>query len=210
MKTMFIVMLFLLIVPATVLAQESVEQYLLEMKEPSKEDYINLLYQGSQENKLLALTKLMEMKVKGEEVVEACIFGLEQGTIFVLRQSGKVINDFWDVRAKSAQALGEIKDPTALPHLYRALRYDPDPFVRSQVAVAIGKIGQRESVSELIRTIETSSTTGQDDIVIRACVEALGKIGDKQGFVPLIEVIRGKYSRSIRIAARDALKKIRW
>jgi len=28
--------------------------------------------------------------------------------------------------------------------------------------------------------------------------------------VPLIEVMRGKFRRSIKIAARDALKKIQW
>jgi len=180
------------------------------MKEPTKDFYVDLLYRGSHEDKILALNKLVEMGAKGEDVVEAVVFGLEQGTIFVLRKSGKVVNDFWDVRAKSAQALGEIGDPKALFYLYRALRYDPDPFVRSQSALAIGKIRQKESVPELIRTIEISSISGEDDIVIISCVEALGEIGDKECFVPLIEVIRGKYSRSVRFAAMDALKKIRW
>lgn len=191
-------------------SQESVEQYLMKLKEPGVEDYIKLMYEGSHENKLLAAKKLTELKPDTPEAIDALIYGLQQGTIFVVRERGKVVNDFWDVRAQSAIALGEIGNPKVLPQLYLALRYDPDNYVRSQVAITIGKIGKPESIYELARTIEISSPAGPDDIVIRACVEAIGEIGDKEGFVPLVEVIRGKYSRSVKLAARDALKKIKW
>jgi len=120
------------------------------------------------------------------------------------------VNDFWDVRAASAKALGEIGDPRVLPDLHVALRYDHDLFVRSSVAIALGRIGRKESISELSRAIELSDASGPDDELIRACVDALGEIGDKESFVPLVEVLRGKYSRSIRLAARESLKKIRW
>jgi HEAT repeat protein len=191
-------------------AQESVEQYLLNLKEPKEEDYIKLLYEGSHENQLLAVTKLAELGSNDEEVLEALLFGLEQGTKFVKREGSKVVNDFWDVRAVSAKALGEIGDPRVLPDLYAALRYDHDLFVRSSVAIAIGKIGRKESIPELSRAIELSDSSGPDDELVMACVDALGAIGDKEGFLPLVEVMRGKYSRSIRLAARESLKKIRW
>ncbi|KPJ83663.1 MAG: hypothetical protein AMS17_17170 [Spirochaetes bacterium DG_61] len=192
-------------------AQESVEQYLLSLKEPSKEDYIALLYEGSHENQVWAIAKLAEMAKEGdEEVFEALIFGLQQGTIFVKRQYNKVVNDFWDVRAASAYALGEMRDPKALPYLYDALRYDPDNHVRSEVAIAIGKIGEPEAIPFLARMIETSSAAGPDDALVLACVQALGEIGHHDGFVPLLEVIRGDFRRSIRYAARDSLKKIKW
>jgi len=202
--------IILFTVSYTVKAQESVEQYLMKLTKPGVDDYVKLLYEGSHENKLLAVKKLRELGVKSEEVVDALIFGLQQGTIFVQRENGKVINDFWDVRAASAQALGDIGDPKVLPNLYQALRYDYDSYVRSTVAIAIGKIGRKESISELNRAIITANRSGQDDILIRACVEAIGNIGDKEGFVPLLEVVRGKYRRNVRLAARDALKKIRW
>jgi hypothetical protein len=41
-------------------------------------------------------------------------------------------------------------------------------------------------------------------------VVALGEIGDKEGFVPLVEIMRGKYRRDIKLAARESLKKIHW
>jgi HEAT repeat protein len=191
-------------------AQESVEQYLLNLKEPSQEDYVKLLYEGSRENKLLAIDKLREMHADGQEVVDALIFGLQQGTVFVERDYNKVINDFWDVRAESAIALGEIGDPRALDELHTALRYDPDNLVRSSVAIGIGKMGEPRSIPHLARAIDLSSPAGPDDQVVRSCVIALGEIGDRDAFVPLVEVMRGGWRRSIKLEAREALKKLRW
>jgi HEAT repeat protein len=210
MKKIILVTAFIIFYFSAAYAQESVEQYLLNLKEPTAEDYIRLLYEGAQENKLIAIIKLMELGANDEETIEAIVFGLQQGTLFVQRKGTRVINDFWDVRSASAKALGDIGDPKVLPDLYRALRYDHDNFVRSSVAVAIGKISQKESIYELVRVIETSDPSGPDDALVRACVEAIGEIGDKKGFVPLVEVLRGNYRRSIKLTAREALKKIRW
>lgn len=210
MKKIILVTVFIIFYFSVAYAQESVEQYLLNLQEATAEDYINLLYEGSQENKLIAIIKLMELGANDEKAIEAIVFGLQQGTLFVQRTGTRVINDFWDVRSASAKALGEIGDPKVLPDLYRALRYDHDNFVRSSVAVAIGKIGQKESIYELVRAIETSDPSGPDDMLVRASVEAIGEIGDKKGFVPLVEVLRGNYRRNIKLTAREALKKIRW
>jgi HEAT repeat protein len=210
-KYIFLFVIFALIGGSLLHAQESVEQYLLGLTEPTKEDYIKLLYEGSHENMVLALTKLAPMAESGdEELFDALIFGLEQGTFYIKRSGNRVVNDFWDIRAASAVALGEMGDPKALPHLYMALRYDPDNYVRSEVAVAIGKIGEPEAIPMLARTIETSSGAGPDDGVVLGCVVALGEIGHRDGFVPLLEVLRGRYRRSIRREARESLNKIQW
>ncbi len=121
-----------------------------------------------------------------------------------------MVNDFWDVRAASAYALGEIGDPRVLPNLYMSLRYDPDNVVRSSVAAGIGKIGEDDSVYQLARAIEVANPAGPDEIVVLACVEALGEIGHRDGFLPLVEVMRGRFRRSIRLAARESLRKIDW
>jgi HEAT repeat protein len=212
MRKYILILIVLALIGGSLLhAQESVEQYLLGLDEPSKEAYIDLLYEGSHQNMVLALIKLAPMaESDDEDVYEALIFGLQQGTIYIKRQGNKVVNDFWDVRAASAFALGEMGNPDALPHLYMALRYDPDNHVRSQVAVAIGKIGEPESIPLLTRVIETSSAAGPDDAVVLGCVKALGEIGHRDGFVPLLEVMRGDFRRSIRWEARDSMKQLKW
>ena len=201
----------ILIFAGTVLyGQESIEQYLQNIDGPSTEDYLRLLYQGGREDKLLAINILAKSGSTDAKVIEALISSLQEGTFFVKRKAGKIINDFWDVRARSAEVLGDIGDPCTLDGLYMALLLDHDPVVRNCVATAIGKIGQPESIIYLSHAIETSKTNGSDDIVILSCVNALGEIGHKDAFLPLYKVVRGSYRRNITLAARDALKKLQW
>ena len=210
LKVTLIVFILGLIGTLNLFAQESVEQYLLNLTQPKVKDYINLMYNGSHENKLLAATKLRELKDNSDATIDALIYGLQQGTIYVERKNGKVTNDFWDVRTVSALALGEIGNPKVLPYLYQAVRYEPDNYVRSAIAIAIGKIGKKESLPEITRMIETADTSGTDDVLLLACIDAIKKIGDREGFIPLVEIIRGKYRRNVRIAAMEALKNMKF
>ena len=210
-KTVFFLLLAIITTGfCTVSAEETIEQYLIGLKNPTAKDYVNLMYEGSHESKLLAAIKLGEIGKTDEGVVDALVYGLGQGTFYVTRQYSKVTNDFWDVRAASAKALGQIGDPAPLKDLYYTLRFDPDKFVRGSAAYAIGKIGQKESVYYLERIIAISTTRGTDDELILACVEALGDIGDHSAFTPLVEIVRGKYKRSIKLTAMEAINKLRW
>jgi HEAT repeat protein len=124
--------------------------------------------------------------------------------------AGKVINDFWDVRARSAEVLGDIGDPRALPHLHDALLHDPEPIVKCCVATALGKIGHPDSVKYLTLTIRNTENIGSNELVILFCVQALGEIGHRDGFLPLLEIARGRYRSNIKAAAREALEKLKW
>ena len=180
----------------------------IERAELSTEKCIVFLYTGCPEEKLLAMEMLRESCSADKEVVEALIYCLHEGTLFSARKGGKITNDFWYVRAKSAELLGDIRDPQALTALHLSLRYDPDLLVKSCVAKAIGKIGSPDSIPHLARAIETSPTSGPDEIFVKACVEAVGEIGHKEGFWVLAGVIRSGYRRDIRLAAQEAMRKL--
>lgn len=184
------------------------QQEFFQLKEPTVEDYVNLIYRGSRQNKLYAIKKLMESGSRDKRVIDALLFGLQQGTRIVERRYERVVNDFFDVRCMSAEALGKTGDPGVLPDLYLTLKYDPDTNVRSSVALAIGKIGGEESIRHLKQAITASSRTGPDDMLILSCVEAIGNIGGREGRLSLIEIIRGSYREHIKRAAQNALKKI--
>jgi HEAT repeat protein len=190
-------------------AQVPSEEYLMTLQGAGADSYITLMYEGSYEGKLAAAIRLGEFGDSKPEVIEALVYGLGQGTFFVVRQYGKVTNDYWDVRAASAKSLGQLGDPSPLGDLYYTLRFDPDKFVRGSAAYAIGKIGRKESVYYLKRIIETSSATGPDDGLILACVEALGEIGHQSAFSSLVEVVRGKYKRSLKLAAMESIRKLK-
>ena len=202
-----VIFIFIVTLP---LAQEDINQYLQNIKGPTIDDYIQILNEGSREDKLLAIDILSKSGSKNDAIINALISCLGEGTLFVKRRAGTVINDFWDVRARSAEVLGEIGDPCALPHLHMVLLRDPDPVVRCCAATAIGKIGQPESIRFLALAIKTTNTTGSNATVILSCVRALGDIGHPDAFLPLYEVARSGYSSNIELAARNALQKIRW
>jgi HEAT repeat protein len=209
-RWIFVFMAVLIFGSTLVYAQENTEQYLQNIKGPPIEDFIKLIYEGSHEDQLTALNILAKIGSKEDEVIEALLYCLQEGTFFVKRRAGTVINDFWDVRARSAEVLGDIGDPCALPRLHKVLMRDPDPIVRSCAANAIGKIGLPESVQVLDRAIKITENTGSNEVVILSCVNAMGEIGDPDAFLPLYEVTRGRYKGNIKLAARDALEKLNW
>lgn len=191
-------------------AQENTGQYLQNIKGPSIEDFIKLIYEGSREDQLVAINIFARTGSTEDEVIEALLYCLQEGTFFVKRRAGTIINNFWDVRARSAEVLGDIGDPCALPQLHMVLMRDPDPIVRSCAATAIGKIGQPESIRFLDRAIKITDITGSNEVVILSCVNALGEIGDPDAFLSLYEVTRGRFKSHIKLAARDALEKLNW
>jgi HEAT repeat protein len=192
------------------IAQEEMDEYLQNMHGPTTEDYLRLLNEGNHEAKLLAIEMLSKYGSHDDAVLEALILSLGEGTLFVKRRAGQVVNDFWDVRARSAEVLGDMGDPRALPSLHDALLHDPEPIVKCCVAEAIGKIGHHDSVRYLSLAIRNTENIGSNELVILACVRALGEIGDKDGFLPLLEVAQGRYRSTIRVAARKALEKLQW
>ncbi len=191
-------------------AQENDDQDKLSRGIKTKQDHIQDLYKGSQEEMLAAVTWLSESGSNGANVVDALVFGLQQGTLNVQREYSKVTNDFIDVRAASAKLLGGIGDPMALQYLYISLRYDHDQHVKSSAAYAIGVIGLNESIDYIVRTIKSADNSGSDDKLIISCIEAIGEIGGQDGFGALIETLRGDYSKNVKMAARESLKKIQW
>ena len=191
-------------------AQENGGQNIPDMDNAGEQDYIQLLYEGSREEMLAAVSGLSALGSKGDDVIKALVFGLHQGTLNVQREYNKVTNDFSDVRSASAELLGEIGDPGVLPDLYIALRYDHDQHVKTSVAHAIGTIGRNESIEHLARTIKTSDTSGADDKLIISCIDAIGEIGGQDGFDILLEILRGDYRQIVKMEARESLKKIPW
>ncbi len=80
----------------------------------------------------------------------------------------------WRVRAAAAAALGRTGGMGAGESLLAALK-DPDPFVRSQVAEALGALGEKRAIDPLIGLLESSAATGDpaQACVVRECGGAL-------------------------------------
>lgn len=97
---------------------------------------------------------------------------------------------------------------TAAQPLFDILANDPNPIVRENAAVALGKIGDEQGVTPLIGALRDA-----DPGVRFAAAVALGKIGDihdaSQAAPPLINALKDSGSRAdLRGASASALGKI--
>lgn len=189
-------------------SQESVERSIAGIQGLTIEDGIRLIYTDSRKNKLRGIEILKASRSTDDAVIQALVSCLNEGTLYQKRNAGRIVNNFWYVRMKSAEALGNIGSTRALTDLHMALRIEPDPVVKSYIANAIGRIGQPESIPYLAHAIKIAGLSGSEDIVVKSCVEAIGEIGSKDGLWVLIDVIDGGYDKDIRLSAQNAIKKL--
>jgi HEAT repeat protein len=94
------------------------------------------------------------------------------------------------MRKQAAEELALRSDTEAVPPLVEALS-DPDDFVRRDVVIALGHLGDVRAVEPLIDRLHTDT----DPIVRRRAAIALGSIGDKRAIEPLIVALRDVQSR---------------
>ncbi|MDD5135742.1 MAG: HEAT repeat domain-containing protein, partial [Candidatus Omnitrophica bacterium] len=134
-----------------------------------------------------------------------------------------------DIRAKVAEALGEIRDPLAVPALIESLK-DEFWLVRCRAAAALGKICDSRALYPLIEKLHDESRhvrehatealgmiglpeaveplagelNDEDQEIRNAAALALGMIGTPEVVPPLMEALRGR-DTSIHSSAARAL-----
>ncbi len=189
----------------------------LPINESSIDELCNAAMNSDDERvKILAIRRLGDMFEKGakssisektyKKVINTLIAGLEEGNDRIVRIGARQVNPFWEVRSASADALAKVKDPSTVPNLVKALRYDQDPIVKRSAALSLGKMKAKEAVPALIDVLETTPDQG----VAADIVRALGEIGDRKAFGALIKVIRGNFMPKVKELAQESLEKIQW
>ncbi len=104
-------------------------------------------------------------------------------------------------RAAMLKALAELGAQRAVPLMREALNdTGDDPFVRGAAAFALGRLGAREAVPDLIGVLD--SDMGALQI---GALNALARLAAPEAFQPLTDVLQGVASAEIRAAAADAL-----
>lgn len=199
--------------------KKDLEKYFnsLPINESSVEELCNAAMNSDDETvKVLAIRRLGDMFEKGaksmlsektyRKVVNTLLAGLEEGNDRIVRIGNRQVNPFWEVRSASADAIAKLKDPSTIPNMIKALRYDTDPIVRRSVALGLGKMKAKEAVPALIDVLETTPDQGLAGDIVRA----LGEIGDRKAFGALIKVIRGNFMPKIKEMAQESLEKIQW
>lgn len=82
------------------------------------------------------------------------------------------------IQRNAVIALGNFKDPSAVPHLIQVLKEDPRPVLRGTAAWSLARIGGTEALEALMNAMETE----QDEEAIPAIREAVRAVSSIANF----------------------------
>lgn len=112
----------------------------------------------------------------------------------------------WEIRMEAAMALAQLGDTNAVPKLQSILRQEQNTMVQKAIIYALGELKAKEAVPILTDLLQI---TKEETLVIE-CVKALGKIGDKSAFLPLLTVSTGNHLPVTKAEAIKSLESINW
>lgn len=123
---------------------------------------------------------------------------------------------FSQLAAIAAEQIGIIKYVPAKASLWKLFQVDSDTQTLSNAATALGVVGtgDAEVIGDLNHYVETQNNVfaggkQPDMVVLAACLQALGKLGDPTSFPILFSAMNLGYSDKITAVARDALLAIK-
>jgi hypothetical protein len=235
-KCISIIVLALCLVPALGFAQNPKET-------PKKEESIEELFLSNpglriayeaarseeRESKLLAISQINELIDKGlsakdEEQITVILRDLTaQGTSVLVREKGKLINYYSDVRREACRVLAAVKSEEAkkkaVKVLIEVLRNDDDAIVKSNAVYSLGLIGLNEN-GESSRAIglaleSQDYVAPNDNLAYSGCI-ALEKIAkanngiyDSSSLRMLVKIAQGNYNRTVKEKALQVLQQMR-
>jgi hypothetical protein len=144
--------------------------------------------------------------------------GLE-GITNIMRENGRIVNNFPDVRAKAASYLGELGTAEAKNALIKMLLADNEPWVLSEAVKSLGKIGiddDEETIRTIAWIIRRYDTIGPNDILAKSALDAFDTfaqnnngIKDYSTVQAIMRIRDGRYIRPVKERAKEVLSNIR-
>ena len=192
--------------------QESIE--LMIIREQSRAN--------SRDMKFIALEYIGDMIERGnrsEEIHSTLEFlGLE-GVRSLARESGRLVNNFPDVRMRAATRLGELGTPEARDILATMLLADNEPMVISEVIRSLGIIGlneNEETANAISWVVQRFDIVNPNNMLAFAALDAYERLIAANGGIvstntinTIIRIAEGNYIRPVRERARVLLSELR-
>jgi HEAT repeat protein len=236
MKKASVVILCLSLIPGLAFTQSPEER-------PEKEESIEELYLSNpglqiayeaarseeRESKLLAITQISELLDEGvsaqdEEQISVILRDLSaQGTTVLVREKGRLVNYFPDVRREACRVLASVKSEEgkkkAVKVLAEVLYNDDDPIVKSSAAFSLGVLGMNENEEAsraIARALEIQDLTAPNDFFAYSGAVALKKlaksnngISDPRSMRIMTKIFQGNYTDIVQEKALQALNELR-
>ncbi len=207
-KSLIFIMMILL-VSTFIFAQEDVETSDDDSMMTVEEAYLNsmegvilkeMVYAPGRDSKYVALQVIEDAVESGNTSpeIQAALDSLATvGLTTVVREGGRVANNFPDVRMKACELLGKIKTERSKDTLLKVMYQDNEPVVVMQAVKSLGEIGLNDGdeVIEMINFINKKF-----DIVNPTSSLALEVLNTYEKLAPSTENKQGMVDNIMRIA----------
>ena len=143
-----------------------------------------------------------------------------EGSARMTRASGRLVNNFPEVRRRSASMLGRLGTDEAKDALVRVLLIDDEPIVKAEAAYGLGVIGKNPD-NEVVQAIafafaQEDPTKPDNNFAYALClsVEKLsqktpGGIRDPAAYQILVKIAQGNYLRTVKVKALQVLDQLK-
>jgi len=143
-----------------------------------------------------------------------------EGSGHTVREGGRLINNFPEVRRRSANMLGRLGTDEAKDALIRVLLIDDEPMVQAEAAYGLGVIGKNPD-NQVVQALAFSynrmdPTQPDNNLGYAMClaVEKLaqktpGGIKDPAAYQMLVKIAQGNYLRTVKTKALQVLDELK-
>ncbi len=138
-----------------------------------------------------------------------------EGTGRRVREDGKLVNDFPDVRRRAVNLLGRLGGKDATRSLMTVLVTDKEPMVKAEAAYGLGFTGADdadEAVNAIAFALDREDPLKPDNNFAMAIALAMEKLGQKTnavkdpaGYRTLVKIAQGNYVRTVKSKALQVL-----
>jgi hypothetical protein len=176
----------------------------------------------NREQKLIALEYIGEAIGRGntnEEIRQTLEYLSREGRRTVIRENGRITNNFPDVRRQAAKYLGQIGTEEAVSSLIEILQFENEAMVLQEAIKSLGDIGinnNNDAVANIVWIARRFDNLNQDNLLALATIDALEKIARKNGGLNypdaiqlLLRISDGNYIRPVQERARQLLVELR-
>jgi len=176
----------------------------------------------SRDMKMVALEYIgdaIERGNRGPEILSTLEFLALEGVRIQSRESGRLINNFPDVRVRAATRLGQMGTAEARDVLISMVLADNEPMVIAEAVRSLGVIGLNENdvtASAISWAVARFDIINPDNLLALSALEAYERLAVASGgFISpvaissIIRIADGNYVRPVRDRARALLSELR-
>jgi HEAT repeat protein len=177
---------------------------------------------ASRDMKMVALQSIndaIDRGNTGEEVRAALEFMTLEGVVNKSYESGRLVNNYPDVRTKAATYLGKLGTPEAKDALIKIVKSDNEPMVIQEAIKSLAAIGlneNEETAGAIVWAVRHFGTVNPDNLLALSALEALDKLAEANGGIKdvaavqtIIDIADGPYILSVKRRAREVLANLR-